>query len=198
MQKISKLGLNVSFSQKHFHKSSDQNAALDTKSCGALTFCTVSTHISSFGAVTVGFSVCQRADSTILAGIFCTKAYHLQAHFLTVDEHRQLLTPITKIGDNSLEWWQLANGGQCDGRGADVPRKSPEEEVTDDLHELSLGPHLSCLGLAVYSQASPQIMPVDGGKVPAAIADHLVRGDGGLCTVDADAELQPALGHREE
>lgn len=180
------------------HKGLDQNAALDTQSCTALTFCTVSTHISSFGAVTVGFSVCQRADPSVLAGIFRTKAHHLQAHFLTVDEHRQLLTPITEICDNSLERRQLANGGQGDGGGADVPRKSAKEEVTDDLHELSLGPHLPRLGLPVYGQAGPQIVPVDGGEVPAAVVDHLVGGDSGLRAVDADAELEPALGHREE
>lgn len=183
----------MTFSQKLGSKSSPE-----MKGCGALTLGTVSTHIASPGAVTVAFSICQRADSTILTGIFCAKAHHLQEHFLTVDEQRQLLTPITEIADNSLERWQLTNGGQGDGSGADVPRKSSKEEVTDDLHELSLGPHLSRLGLAVYSQASPQIVPVDGGKVPAAIVDHLVGGNGGLGTVDADAELQPALGHREE
>ena len=167
---------------------------LDTESSGAspLTFCAVSTYISSFGAVTVGFSICQRADPAILTGVLCAKAHHLQAYFLTIDERGQL-TSITEVCDNSLEWWQLTNRGQGDGRCADVCREPSEEEVTDDLHEPPLGSHLLRLGLAIHRQASPQIMPIDGAEVPAAVVDHLVGGDGGFGAVDADAQLQLAL-----
>lgn len=172
---------------------------LDTESSGAspLTFGAVSTYISSFGAVTVGFSICQRADPAILTGVLCAKAHHLQAYFLTIDERGQL-TPITEVCDNSLERWQLTDRGQGDGRCADVAREPSEEKVTDDLHEPSLGPHLFRLCLAVHGQTSPQIVPVDGGKVPAAVVDQLVGGDGGLGAVDADAELQLTLGYGEK
>lgn len=88
--------------------------------------------------------------------------------------------------------------GQGDGRWADVPREPSEEEVTNDLHELSLRPHLFRLGLAIHGQSSPQIVPVDGGKVPAAVIDHLVRGDGGLSAVDAEAKLQLTLRYRKK
>lgn len=76
----------------------------DIESCGASpTFSAVLTHISRSGAVTVGFSICQRADPAILTGVLRAKTHHLQAYFLTIDERGQL-TPITEVGDNSLEW----------------------------------------------------------------------------------------------
>lgn len=167
--------------------------------CGAspLTFSAVSTYISSFGAVTVGFSICQRADPAILTGVLCAKAHHLQADFLTIDKRGQL-TSIIEVCNNSLEWWQLTDRGLGDGRFADVPREPSEEEVADDLHELTLGPHLFRLGLAIHGQASPQIVPVDGCKVPAAVVDHFVRGDGGLGAVDAHVKLQLTLRYHEK
>lgn len=182
-----------------FYKGFNQYSTLDTESSGAspLTFSAVSTYKSSFGAVTVGFSICQRADPAILTGVLCAKAYHLQAYFLTIDERGQL-TSISEICDNSLEWWQLMDRGQGDGSRADVPWEPSKEEVTNDLHELSLRPHLFRLGLAIHGQASPQIVPVDGSKVPAAVIDHLVGGDGGLGAVDAEGKFHLTLRYLEK
>lgn len=113
-----------------------------------LTFTAGPSGISSFGAVTVGFSISHGAVASVLTRVLCTETHHLQTHLLTVDQRGNLVSVI-QVCDNSFERWQLSNRRQGDGRSPDVSGYTSEEEVADDLHELALWSNLVRLGLPV-------------------------------------------------
>lgn len=160
------------------------------------TFVAKSANVFRLRTITKRFSIHNGARSSILAWILHADPLYVHADPLAAEQNRFLVI-VLQFPDNSFKRRKILHCWESEHRNTNILRDSAQEEVTNDLHVLPLWPHLARFAHSIQNQHSSQVVPAQGGRMPAAVIDSLVQYHCVLGAVDAELQLELPFDHHE-